>query len=232
MRTTLLPRLAGLAMAIAVIPAITSAQLGGGLIVTPYVGLYAPANDVAKIDIGSSQLSARMSAKHQSAAAFGATASYWITDRFGMEFGGAYTGSGLHSSGTISETTDITSGSGTEHAHVWLGSAKMMMQLLPQTSDFNMRLGFGPAIISRGGSAYAADADGKVTGLTDLGAAISLCTRFNLTEKLGLRLRLEDYLYQSKLGWRATNPAESFTFDPKMQHDFVVSGGLQFFLNR
>ena len=233
MGKTILSRLATLAGAIAIVPTIASAQLGGKFVLTPYVGVYSPANDIAKMDVGSSQLGARVSAKHESAAAYGANVSYWMTDHWAFELGGTYSGSALRSSGTISDPATGTSiERGTDGAHIWLGSAKMMMQLLPSTSDFNLRLGFGPAIISRGGSAYKADADGKITGLTDLGAAISLCTRLNFTQNLGIRVRLEDYIYQGRLGWSATNPSESFTFPEKTQHDFVVSAGLQVFLNR
>jgi hypothetical protein len=232
MRKTILGRLAGLAGAIAIVPVVASAQLGGGIVFTPYVGVYAPANNLVKAAAGSSALSARVSAKHQSAALFGANASYWMTDRFALEVGGAYTKSGLHTTGAINEGSITTAAAGTDDAHVLLGSAKLMMQLLPSTSDFNLRLGFGPAVISRGGTAYKADADGRVTGLTDLGAAISLCTRFDVASKVGIRLRAEDYIYQSRLGWRATDPTQSYTFNEKMQHDFAVSAGLQLFLNR
>ena len=229
---TILRRFATLAGVIAIVPTIASAQLGGKFVLTPYVGVYSPANDIAKIDVGSSQLGARMSAKHESSAAYGANLSYWMSDNWAFELGGAYSASGLRSSGLIADPTGSTAGAATEGAHIVLGSAKMMMQLFPSTSDFNMRLGFGPAIISRGGSAYASDADGKVTGLTDLGAAISLCSRLNFTQNLGVRVRVEDYIYQGRLGWAATNPSESFTFPEKMQHDFVISAGLQVFLNR
>ena len=230
MRGTLVGRLACLAGAIA--PAVASAQLAGKFVVTPYVGVYSPANSIAKIDVGSSTFGARLSAKHESSAAYGANLSYWLTNRFAFELGGAYTGSGLHASGAISDPMSNASGTGTEGAHVWLGSAKMMMQLLSPLSDFNMRLGFGPAIISRGGAAYRADADGRITGTTDLGAAVSLCTRLDFTRSLGVRVRVEDYIYQGRLGWRSANSAESFAFPEKMQHDFVISAGLQVFLNR
>ena len=230
MRGTILGRLAWLAGAI--VPAVASAQLGGKFVLTPYVGVYSPANDIAKIDVGSSMFGARLSAKHESSAAYGANVSYWLTNRFAFELGGAYSGSGLHASGAITDPTGNTSGTVTQGAHVWLGSAKMMMQLLSPLSDFNMRLGFGPAIISRGGTAYKADADGRITGTTDLGAAVSLCTRLNFTQNLGVRVRVEDYIYQGRLGWRASDASESFTFPEKMQHDFVISAGLQMFLNR
>lgn len=218
-------RLAAISIAVVILPTIGSAQLGGKFVLTPYVGVYSPANDIA-------QVGGQMSAKHESSAAYGANLSYWMTDRWGFELGGAYSGSGLRSSGAVSDPSGPSSRAETEGAHIALGSARMMVQLLPAMSDVNLRLGFGPAIISRGGAAYAADADGRITGLTDLGAAISLCSRLNFTQTLGVRVRVEDYVYQGRLGWRATNPSESFTLPEKTQHDFVISAGLQLFLNR
>ena len=232
MRTAQLRRLASLVAAVVIGPSLASAQLSGAVIVTPYVGVYTPTNDVARLGLGSGGTSVNIAAKHQSAAAFGANLSYWLNDRFGLEGGAVYSGSHLKSNGRIDEPAGTTFESNSEQAHVWLGSAKLMMQLMPTESDFNLRLGFGPAIISRGGSAYAADASGKVTGLTDVGAALSLCTRIPLMSNVAVRLRAEDYMYESKMHWAATNPSEDINFKQRTQHDFIFSAGLQLFLNR
>ena len=93
-------------------------------------------------------------------------------------------------------------------------------------------VGIGPALITRSGTAFSSSA-GKLTGLTDVGAAMSLCTRLSLTEKLGIRLRAEDYIYRSRLGFEsAVNAANNYQFEAKTQNDFVFSAGLQFFTNR
>jgi outer membrane protein W len=226
-------RLASLAGAIAVVPSFASAQLAGGVVVTPYIGAYTPTNQIARTGITTQGTSLTADIKHQTAAAFGANVSYWINDRFAIEGGGVYTTSNLRSSLSINNAGVNTSGAQTDNAHVWLGSVKVMMQLLPPESDFNLRFGIGPAIISRGGSAYKGDSEGQVTGLTDYGAAASLCTRFSFTPNVAIRLRAEDYMYYTGMGWRSSiDPAENFGFDSRMQHDFIFSAGLQLFLKR
>jgi hypothetical protein len=76
-------------------------------------------------------------------------------------------------------------------------------------------------------------ADGKITGLTDVGGAISLCTRIPITRLVALRLRGENFMYSSKLGFE--DPADrsnNFEFDSKFQNDLLFSAGLQFTFGR
>jgi hypothetical protein len=86
----------------------------------------------------------------------------------------------------------------------------------------------GPAIINRGGTAYKDDEEGKFSGLTNVGGAASLCTRIPITGRVALRLRAEDYVYQSRLKFRdAADPTGSPSFDKKLQNDLIFSAGLQ-----
>lgn len=226
-------RLASLAGAIAIAPSLVSAQLAGSVIVTPYVGAYLPTDHVARSGVTPAGVTVNVDAQHQSAALFGANVSYWFTNLFAIEGGGAFTESNLRSATSFSQPSVVGAAMQRQNAHVWLGSVKVMMQLLPEESSFNMRFGIGPAIIARGGAAYDGSAEGKIVGLTDYGAAISLCTRLSLMENLGLRLRGEDYMYYSNMGFQSsTDPAKNFSFDSRIQHDFVLSAGLQVFLNR
>lgn len=227
-------RLAGLAAAIAAAPgAIAAQQLAGGVIVTPYMGVYVPTTDIAKAGVSAGGVTLNASIKHQTALVSGLNVSYWLTDRLGLEGGAAYTKSGIGGKIVAQDASGTSTDIGSQYAHVWLGTAKLMIQLLPQTSDFNLRFGFGPAIISRAGSAYASDAEGKITGKTDLGAAMSLCSRIPVASNIAVRLRAEDYLYQGKLGFKSSvNSADNFGFDSRFQHDLVFTAGLQLFLNR
>jgi len=226
-------RLASLAGAIAVLQSPASAQLAGRVIVTPYIGAYVPTDHVARIGFTLGGTSINADAKQASAAAFGANVSYWITDHVAIEGGSAYTASGVRSVAFVDQPGVISSTAHTENAHVWLGSAKVMMQLLPEESLFNARFGIGPAIISRGGTAYDGGAEGKLTGLTNYGAAISLCTRIGILPNVAVRLRGENYMYYSKIGWKsATNQTQDFSFDSRLQNDFVLSAGVQVVLNR
>jgi outer membrane protein W len=230
MSTVRIVALAGVAAAIvAVAPA--RAQLGGKFVVTPYVGAYLPSADIIKVNLAGGGSAVDASAKHQSAAAFGANASYWLNDRFAIEGGFLYAGSDLKGTLALNESGTLSAGTLTDHANVWLGSTKLMVQLLPSESNFNLRFGIGPAIINRSGTAYKSNDGSKITGLTNFGAAMSLCSRFGITPNLGLRLRLENYMYKAKLGYEEVG-TPGYTFDARMQNDLVLSAGLQFLLNK
>lgn len=216
------------AAALVLSPALALAQMSpGSVVITPYVGVYSPSTDVMKEGVTAAGASLTANGKHESAALYGLNASYWMTNRFAIELGGAYSSSQLR--GTIT-STGVTPVAVTDHAHLWFGSAKLMVQLLPPNSGANLRFGIGPAIVNRSGTAYKGDATGKVTGLTDFAGVMSLCSRIPITREVGVRLRAEDYMYQAKLGWKATNPNDSYSFNSRFQHDFVFSAGLQVML--
>jgi hypothetical protein len=103
-----------------------------------------------------------------------------------------------------------------------------MVQALPPESGLNLRLGIGPAIIKRGGPAYRSVSDGRMTGLTDVGGALSLCTRVAIAGFVDIRVRAEDLVYQARQTWEShVIPGAAIPSDPRMQHDFVFSLGLQ-----
>ena len=233
MSTVRIVALAGVVAAAMVAPAPARAQLAGKFVVTPYVGAYLPSTDIAKVNLAVPGTSLDAGLKHQTAAAFGANASYWLNDRFAIEGGVLYSSSDLKGTVALNEPAGFTAMSVADHANIWLGSTKLMVQVLPQDSPFNLRFGVGPAIISRNGSAYKSEGGDKITGLTDVGAAMSLCSRLALTPNLGLRLRVENYMYKARLGYESSvSPSDNYKFDSRMQNDLVLSAGLQVFLNR
>lgn len=232
MRSRIVLRLASVGIALAALPAVVAAQLAGGVIVTPYAGVYVPTNDIISFGVNRTG-SNTANVKHQTAFLSGVNVSYWLTDRIGLEGGAAYTKSGVQGDLLVENTGGSTFQRATEYAHIWLGSAKMMVQLFPQTSDFNLRLGLGPAIVSRAGKAYSSDAEGKVTGKTDIGGVLSLCSRVPVSNMIAVRLRAEDYMYSGKIGYKSSvSPADNLSFDSRFQHDLVFSAGLQLFLNK
>jgi hypothetical protein len=232
MRTTRLIRIAGVAAAVAAVPILASAQLAGKLVFTPFVGAYTPTTDVIRDNFVGGGTTVAVSGKHQSAFATGATASYWLSDRVAIEGGAMYSRSGLKGNALMNEAGNLSASAGSDRAHIWTGSAKLMFQLLPPENGFNARLGVGPAFITRGGTAYEGDSDGSVSGLTNVGGVVSLCTRIPVTSVLGVRLRTEDYIYRSRLGWNSNVAGDpSFRFGARTQHDFVFSAGLQVSVN-
>lgn len=208
---------------IALGPVAMGAQARDTWVVTPYAGVYLPTANLVRFEQGGAQVRMRQ----QSAAALGANLNYWFAERMSVEFGGLYAWSNAKGSASFADEGDSFSESVNENAYVMTGTAKLMFALLPPSGDTQLRFGIGPAVIRRGGTAYKADPDGELTGLTNFGGALSLCTRIPLANRLALRLRAEDYVYQARIKFR--DPLDSqnnFSFDRKLQNDFVISAGL------
>lgn len=213
----------------ALLPLSATAQGRGTWVFTPYAGVYVPANDLARLTAEPADLAGAFKVKHQNALALGGTASYWLTERAAVELGGAYAYShldGVPVSGAPGSARN-------ERASVMMGSAKFMYALLPSTSDVQLRLGLGPAVVHRGGTAYKEEDGVDVRGLTDVGGAFSLCTRVPLTGRLALRLRAEDYVYRAQLKFRdSADPLSGYSTDRRYQNDLIFSAGLQIRLYR
>lgn len=232
MTTARLIRIVGVAAALAAVPLLSSAQVAGKFVFTPYVGAYTPTTDVIRDNFVDGGTTLAVSVKHRNAFATGVTVSYWLSDRLAVEGGAMYSRSSLKGNTLMNEAGSLSSDAGTDRAHIWTGSAKLMFQLLPPESGFNARLGVGPAFITRGGTAYEGDSDGTVSGLTNIGGVVSLCTRIPVTNLLGVRIRTEDYIYRSRLGWNSNVAGDpSFRYGARTQHDFVFSAGLQVSVN-
>jgi hypothetical protein len=231
MRATRFLHAATIMGAIALIPRVASPQLAGSVVFTPFAGAYVPANDLAKVIAPSSTLGASAAARQKSASAFGGNLSYWLNERVAVEGGAVYAKSDIKWSGTIGESGNFLDETVTRNAHVWMASTKLLFQLFPRESEYNMRFGVGPALITRSGPAFKPD-NGTFSGLTDLGTALSLCTRLSITPNFGLRMRAEDYMYRSRLSFRGNASPDRFNFDRKMQNDVLFSTGVQIFLSR
>jgi hypothetical protein len=223
---TVLAALVGLA------PCVGEAQILDRITLTPYIGWYTPVSSLGAMGETGEAGGVLRKLEQRPELAMGANASYWLNRRVAIELGGMFVPSDVKSTVLESGANPAASGAVTRDAHVLFGSLKIMAHLMPQESPFNVRLGLGPAIVSRGGPAYRAP-DGAFRGLTDIGAAISACTRIPITDRVRLRLRAEQYLYQTRVAFRsASNPAASYDFGAKFQNDFVLSTGLQMFLGR
>lgn len=214
------------------LPASVVAQSTDRVIFTPYVGVFVPSTEVGVLSrpIAGAELRGRV--EQRTAPAYGANMSYWITDRMAVELSGLYTASDVRGVVTATVGSEVLAEPIADNAHIWFGSAKFLVKLLPPERKYNVRFGIGPAIISRGGSAYSSDGEEDITGLTDFGAAMSLCTRIPFTNTLGVRLRAENFIYRSKLVVKNFLDGEDLRFNHKLQNDFVFSAGLQLFLNR
>ena len=216
------------------VPHTAAAQPLGKIVVTPYVGVFAPNNEAAKSKLVESAPGRPIVLERGNGLAIGATGAYWFAPRRSVEVGAVYAWSDLRSTFALSEAGQPRARYyDSRNGGQFLGAAKLMLGLFPAPSGFQLRLGVGPAVIAHIGSAYGSDVNGVVSPRTNIGAAVSLCTKVPLAERLALRLRVEDYMYQSRLRWKdAGNPAATYTFDRRLQHDFVLSTGLQIGLMR
>lgn len=210
-------------------PVAMGAQARDTWVVTPYAGVYLPSANLARFDGGGAHVKMRQ----ENAAALGANLNYWFAERMSVEFGGLYTWSHAKGSANFFDQGESFAEAVNEHAYVMMGTAKLMFALLPPSGETQLRFGIGPAVIKRGGTAYKADPDGQFTGLTNFGGALSLCTRIPLGNRLAIRLRAEDYVYQARIKFR--DPLDSqnnFSFDRELQNDFVISAGLHIGFSR
>jgi hypothetical protein len=208
------------------------AQQTRRIVVTPYAGVFMPSAKVAELKADLVGMPAAMGIRQQSSLAMGVGASYWFNDFAGLELGGAWAFSDAIPSLGLSAQVPGLSPTRNESARVVMGSAKFMVNLFRLNQRSAVRLGAGPAIISRGGAAYDADTNGEFTGLTDVGGAVSLCTRLPLTDFLSLRVRAENYMYSTRLGYRSAADPSEFGFRSRTQSDFIFSAGLQMVWHR
>jgi len=226
LRTSLF--LAGVMAPVILFAARAGAQQSRRIVVTPYAGMFMPSDKLAELRADVSGLPRVMGMRQQSSLAMGAGASYWFNDFAGVELGGAWAFSDVVPSLGLASQVPGLSSTRNESARVLMGSAKLMVNLFRLNQRSAVRLGVGPAIIQRGGAAYDADSNGEFTGLTDFGGAVSLCTRLPLTDFLALRVRAENYMYSTRLGYRSRETSnEEFNFQSRMQNDFIFSAGLQ-----
>jgi hypothetical protein len=221
-----------IAAAVGLAPCTGGAQILDRVTVTPYIGWYTPVSTLGTLGQTGAAGGFVRRIEQRSELALGANASYWITRRVALELGGMFVASDVRSTMRVAGSGPGLGGAVMHDAHVLFGTLKLMAHLMPEASPFNLRLGIGPAIVSRGGPAFRAS-DGEYTGLTDLGTAVSACTSIPISETVRIRLRAEHFLYRTKVGFRsATDPGESYTFSGRFQNDFVLSTGLQMFLMR
>jgi hypothetical protein len=222
-----------LTAAVGIAPSMARAQKDSRVVFTPYAGVYAPSTDVFRFQLVENGTTVSFTARHQLAAAVGASASVWLNDRLAVEAGGFYARSTVRADLLMNQIGTVTSSRVDDQSDVWAGTLKLMIQTLPPESGLNLRVGVGPALVTRGGPAYRAVDEGKMGGLTDLGAVLSLCSRVPLGSVANIRLRAEDLVYKAKQTWVSNSVAGAeLRSDPRLQHDFVLSIGLQLGVGR
>jgi hypothetical protein len=170
----------------------TPAAAQGNVNLVPWVGLYVP----------TSNSFSRLDEDFERDVSFigGARISFWGSDHLGFEATGGYAPADI-SGETINDTsTDLL-----------LANAKLMISISPVSSGFGFYVGGGGALLARGSDPFDDDESN-----TDLGGVIGAGLRIgNEDGRVGLRIDVEDYLYNG-----------SFGDDDDFQNDLVLSLGV------
>lgn len=224
--------LAATIAAVALRPTGAQAQADSKFAFTPYVGLFSPSSDIFRFNRINGGTTVSFNLRQQTAVAAGASLSYWRTNRFGVEVSGQYAHSKVKGNLLMNQVGAITVAKTVDEADVWAATAKLMMQLLPPKSGLILNAGVGPAFVTRWGPAWGVTSTGRMTGLSNLGGAMSLCSRIPLASSVGLRLRAEDIIYAARQSWVTSAGLAGLKSDRRLQHDFVLSAGLQLSLDR
>ncbi len=130
---------------------------------TPHIGFYIPTERLYDLASGSQGDDFQLEA----GPSFGARLGMWFGNRFGMEVGGSYV-----------PTTFLLGGGGSpvsQDAKLFIGSAQMVLFLLPPSGPLSVFLTGGLAAVSRGGVAFTNE-----TTTTNLGGVFGAGAGLNL----------------------------------------------------
>lgn len=168
----------------------------GSVSLTPWAGIYVPtSNEFSVVDTD---------IKRNNSFIGGARLTFWGNSPLGLELTGGYSPANVEiAGGTINED---------RNTNVFVGSAKLMLGISPASSAFGLYIGGGPALIRRGSDVTEED-----ESITDWGGVLGAGLRFPMGESVGLRIDVEDYLYNG-----------DFDGSDDFQNDLVISAGLSF----
>ena len=174
-----------------------------GLSFTPNIGVYIPTTELVKAASGEEF-------KQEISLTLGGRLGVALSQRFGLEFTGAYAPSDL-------KVTASGLGDQSQNANVFTGSGRISYQLVPYTSPVAFVVTGGVGVINRSGEFYA-----NVANKTDIGGTLGASARFRLGSLLRLQLSAEDYIYKP----RAEIPGFGPNDEKKTQNDIHLSIGV------
>lgn len=219
------------ALALLMAPPVAAQQVSAEL--SAFGGLYLPVTDVSEMEEAIlDELGLLMgveldkwTGKHKAGLALGGRVDLWFTEAFGIEGTFVYAFSSAETEISGSDAGVPFSESADTSAYVWLASLKGLYRFRPQ-DGFNIHIGGGLALISRGGNAYDYLSEGfgtDIEGLTDIGAVVNVGATFDVAKKLAIRFDVEDYIYPAKPDLEG---ADVDVFKSKLQLDLMLTGGL------
>lgn len=150
-----------------------------GLSFTPFLGVYVPAADAARIGDGTT-------ARQEASIAVGGRIHFPVHGRFGFEVAGDYAPSDLR---ILGASTEQVTG-----ARVLSGAAKATYSILRPSEGVDLQVNGGAAVIHHGGAAYSTREHP-----TRLGGVFGVSAGLGLGGSVRLQVGVEDYIYRSDL---------------------------------
>ena len=204
---------------------------------TPFIGAYVPLADLLAFSgtglILGVPVRVTLAGKQENSVALGGRLSGWFSSRLGVEGTFTYAFSDLDVTQTIEIPTEPDRvRNAALGASVWTAAVRAIYRLARIDQSAVILAGVGPAIISRGGDAYAAPAlgltnAGGIDGTTDLGGVFDIGARIDAGSRIAIRLDAEAYLYSASLSLAGPLfPGGVPPSSSKFQTDIVLSAGL------
>ena len=132
----------------------------------------------------------------------GARLTYWGNNVLGIEAVAGLTPANVKVAGaSVNETRSLD---------IFAAGLKLMIGLSPGMSPAGFQIGAGPAIVRRGH-----DVTNEDNSETNLGGVVGAGVRFPINQTLGIRLDVEDYIYNGTIEG-----------EKKTRNDLITSAGL------
>jgi hypothetical protein len=191
----------------------------------PYAGLYVAATSLAEFSVTDPDLQIQIG--QEPALLVGGRVDLWFARDFGIEgnFGYAFSNAKLEAddgSGTTNLCDDPDEDCS---AYVWVAGASAIYRFLyPEGASYSIYMSAGLSVIGRGGTFWS-----DVDGTTDFGGTFGVGFTQDFSQRVGVRVNAEYYIYSFKL--TATDEdIGTIDTDSKLQSDLVLSAALAFHL--
>lgn len=173
-----------------------------GVDVTPEFGYYMPQSEQANIGNGTA------TAKHAEAAGYGGRLTFWVNETVGFEATGMFTSTDMEA--------QLFGQTGSIGASIFFGTGRLV-------------LGFGSLarFMLNAGLGFQSSSYDYIEGGTWMIGVVGAGAMVPLGEKLGLRLGVDDYLYNAQ--WDLGNGTLT---EEIFQHDLTFTAGLSILTGR
>jgi len=193
----------------------------------PYVGLYVAATSLAEFTVTDPDLGeVGLKVGQDPAFMLGGRIDLWFARDFGIEgnFAYAFSNAKLEVEGVpgvsnlCEEDTDCS-------AYVWMAGGSVLYRFLyPEGASYSIYMSAGLAVVGHGGSFWS-----DVESTTDIGGTFGVGFTQDFSQRVGVRVNAEYYIYSFKLTADDEDIGPIDT-DSKLQGDLALSAALAFHL--